>query len=164
MERWKTINEFPDYEVSNYGWVRNRNTGRVLALSENQSGLVQVGLMLNGVQHHRSVPRLVAQAFIPHPRGPFDTPINLDGDRYNNHVDNLMWRPRWFAVKYNRQFRRPYHNSILRPIVDTKTGIVCANSFDCAVMYGLLEEDVVLSILNRTYVWPTHQIFHVLEE
>lgn len=161
-EQWLTIDEFPDYSVSSYGRVRNDLTGRILSLSTTQFGLVNVGMMSGGVQYHRSVPKLVAKAFLPVRPEPFDTPINLDGDRNNNRVDNLVWRPRWFAVKYNRQFRYPYHNPILSPLVENKTGEVCQNSSECAVRYGLLEEDIVLSILNRTYVWPTYQEFALL--
>lgn len=164
QERWKTIENFIDYEVSTTGLVRSKKSGRILALSVNQFGVVNVGLWKDHVQRHRSVPRLVAKAFIPRKRNAFDTPINLDGDRHNNHVDNLTWRPRWFAVKYNRQFREPYAYPILAPIEDVKSGDVFANSFECAIYYGLLEEDLVLSILNHTYVWPTYQEFRIIEE
>lgn len=162
-EQWRRIENFPEYSVSDYGRVRTDRTGRILALSVNQFGLLQVGLMRDGVQHHRSVPLLVAKAFIPSPPGPFDTPINLDGNRHNNHVDNLVWRPRWFAIRYNQQFRYPYENPIETPVVDLKSGEVSENSFECAKKYGLLERDLVLSILNRTYVWPTYQEFGILE-
>lgn len=162
QEEWRPIENFPEYSVSNFGNVRTNKTGRILALSENQFGLLQVGLMRDGEQKHRSVPLLVAKAFIPQPTGPFDTPINLDGNRHNNHVDNLAWRPRWFAIKYNRQFRYPYPNPILAPVVNLKTGEISENSTECAKKYGLLEQDLVLSILNRTYVWPIYQEFGLL--
>jgi len=164
METWKQIELFPEYSVSDYGRIRSDKFGKILVVYENQSGVVQVGLMLDGVQRHRSVTLLVAKAFIPEPGGPFDTPINLDGDRFNNHVDNLMWRPRWFAIKYNRQFRIPYENPILTPVINLKTGEISENSFECAKRYGLLEQDVVLSILNRTYVWPIYTEFAVVED
>jgi hypothetical protein len=162
-EHWQTIDLFPEYSVSDYGRIRTDRTGRILSLSPNQYGVVQVGLMRDGIQHHRSVPLLVAKAFLFQSPGPFDTPINLDGDRNNNHVDNLAWRPRWFAIKYNRQFRYPYEFPIQAPIVDLKNGEVSDGSLDCAKRYGLLEQDLVLSILNRTYVWPTYQEFGILE-
>jgi hypothetical protein len=163
-EQWKQIEQFPEYSVSNYGNVRSNKSGRILLVSPNQFNVLQVGLMREGVQYHRSVPLLVAKAFLPLHPGPFDTPINLDGDRFNNHVDNLVWRPRWFAIKYNRQFRYPSEMHISNPIVDLKTQIVSDNSMECAKQYGLLEEDIVLAILNRTYVWPTYQEFGVLED
>lgn len=161
-EQWIDIEEFSEYAVSNYGRVRSNKSGRILSTSPNQFGVVQVGLMKDGVQYHRSVPLLVAKGFLPIKPGPFDTPINLDGDRSNNHVDNLVWRPRWFAIKYNRQFRFPYRDRIDRPIVDKKTGEVSNNSLECACRYGLLEEEIVISILTRTYVWPTYQEFRIL--
>jgi hypothetical protein len=164
MERWRPVEFFPGYSVSDHGRIRRDDWGRILALNENQYGLLQVGMMRDGVQRHRSVPLLVAKAFIPQPAGPFDTPINLDGDRHNNHIDNLAWRPRWFAIKYNQQFRYPYENPILAPIVDLKTGVISENSTECAKQYGFLEQDLVLSILNRTYVWPTYQEFGLLED
>jgi hypothetical protein len=119
--------------------------------------------MRDGIQFHRSVPLLVAKAFLDPESEPFDTPINLDGDRHNNRVENLVWRPRWFAIKYNRQFRYPYENPIHARIIDLKTRELSENSFECACRYGLLEQDLVLSILNRTYVWPTYQEFGILE-
>jgi hypothetical protein len=161
-EHWKTIPDFSEYSVSNYGNIRSNKSGRMMSVSPNQFGVVQVGLMREGVQYHRSVPLLVAKAFLPIHPGPFDTPINLDGDRQNNHVDNLVWRPRWFAIAYNRQFRYPCNNPIDSPIVDKKTGEVSPNSFECAKRYGLLEEEIVIAILNKTYVWPTYQEFRVL--
>jgi hypothetical protein len=162
-EQWITIEQFPKYSISDHGRVRHDKSGRILQCNVNQYGLLQVGLMHEGVQRHRSVPLLVAKAFLPELPGPFDTPINLDGDRYNNHVSNLAWRPRWFAIKYNRQFRYPYGRPIDEFIVDLKTGEVSENSFECAKRYGLLEEDLVYSILNRTFVWPTYQQFGIAE-
>lgn len=161
-EEWKDIDDFENYSVSTYGRIRTNNSERILITYENQSGLVQVGLMQGGQQKHRSVPLLVARAFIPQPSEPFNTPINLDGDRFNNRVDNLDWRPRWFAVKYNQQFRERYDNSIDAPLEDLETGEVTENSLECAKRYGLLEKEIVLSVTDNLYVWPTYQKFRVL--
>lgn len=164
MERWKAIRDFPGYSVSNAGRVRSDKSGRILSLSVNQYGLVCVGMVRNGIQFHRSVPLLVANAFVPREGGPFNTPINKDGDRHNNNDWNLVWRPRWFAVKYNHQFKRPYHNPITSPVEDVASGEVWNNSWEAAIYHGLLEEDLVLSILNHTFVWPTYQQFRVYQE
>jgi hypothetical protein len=163
-EQWRLIENFDGYSISNLGRVRTDKTERILRQNENQFGLLQVGMMRDGVQYHRSVPLLVAKAFIFESRVPFNTPINLDGDRHNNQVDNLAWRPRWFARRYNRQFRYPYANPIMDPIIDLKSRDVYENSWDCAQKNGLLHDDLVLSILNRTYVWPTYQEFDIYEE
>jgi hypothetical protein len=163
-EHWKHIKGFPGYLVSDHGRIQAEKSGRLLALSDNQYGVQCVGMMLEGEQRHRSVPRLVAHAFLPNETDVFDTPINLDGDRHNNHVSNLAWRPRWFAVKYNRQFREPYPYPITHPIMDMETREISENSYETAKRYGLLEGDVVLSILERTLVWPTYQKFRVVED
>jgi len=162
-ERWKPVKDFPGYEVSSYGRVRSETSGRILAPSENQYGVLQIGMMKEGTQMHRSVPLLVARSFLPRKFGAFDTPINLDGDRWNNHVENLVWRPRWFAVKYNHQFRVAPYKSIEQPIEDIETGLVSENTLDAAMTYGLLEEDLVESIEYNTFVWPTYQRFRLVE-
>jgi len=158
-ELWVPVEHFPGYSVSSQGRIRSDTWSKILSLNPNQFGVMQVGMMREGEQRHRSVPLLVAKAFIPNPGGAFDTPINLDGDRANNAVENLLWRPRWFAIKYNQQFRMHHSHRINTPIVDLKTGEVSENSLECAKRYGLLEDDLILSILNRTYVWPTYQEF-----
>lgn len=163
MEDWAPIKEFPGYSVSTRGRIRNDKTDRILTLRVNQDGVVYVGLMQDGRQRQRSVALLVATEWIPRPFGPMDTPINLNGDRYDNTVDNLQWRPRWFAVKYNQQFKHPYENPLMVPIRDVETGREYENSWVCALEHGLLEKDLVLSILNRTVVWPTLQKFEVIE-
>lgn len=163
MEHWHVIHGFEKYSVSDHGRIRNDLTDRILSLNENQYGVVVVGLMREGKQKHRSVPLLVAKSFIEKRFAAYDTPINLDGDRWNNHIDNLDWRPRWFAIQYNRQFRVPFEYPIFQPIRDTDTGEITPTSFETARRYGLLERDVVLSITNNTIVWPTHQKFHIVD-
>jgi len=163
MEEWVPIPHFDGYSVSSWGRIRADKSSRILSLNPNQFGVIQVGMMRDGEQRHRSVPLLVAKAFIPEPGGAFDTPINLDGDRTNNRVENLLWRPRWFAIKYNQQFKMTHPRRLKRPIVDLKTGEVYSGSEEGAQKFGLLEDDLILSILNRTYVWPTYQEFGLYE-
>ena len=161
--QWRAIEDFPGYSVSNLGRVRNDDRDRVLALQRNQRGVVHVGMVRNGVQHKRSVAVLVARAFLGEPEPPiFDTPIHLDGNTANNEVSNLMWRPRWFAMKYLRQFRR--EPLIQRQIQEVETGYRFNNSMDAAMRYGLLDEDIRMGIAKRTYVWPTYQHFRVVGE
>ena len=164
IEQWKVIPAFENYSVSNLGRIKSEKSGRIMSLTVNQYGVVCIGMMRDGRQYHRSVPLLVAKAFLEPSFEAFDTPINLDGDRHNNRVDNLVWRPRWFAIKYNRQFRDPYQFSIPNRVEDIKTGEISENSFECAKRYGLLEQDLVLSIFNRTYVWPTYQEFRAISD
>lgn len=160
---WVALDEFPGYSVSPLGWVRKDSTGRVLCMRINQYGVPYVGLMRNWRQNNRVLPRLVASVFVPQPNQYFDTPINLDGDRMNNRVDNLAWRPRKYAVHYVNQFKDPYPNPITTPVREADTDEEFPNSLAAACYYGLLEREVVLSILNQTIAWPTYQRFVLVD-
>jgi hypothetical protein len=161
---WMEIEGFPGYSVSNYGRVRNDNTGRILALTRTQRGVIQVGLVLDGIQYKRGVALLVAKAFLPPPKPEtFDTPIHLDGDLSNNYIGNLMWRPRWFAIRYQRQFSND-RRGFDQPIMDMGTGEWFPNSWAAAIKYGLLDREILHATLRRTYVFPTYQKFKVVKE
>lgn len=165
-EQWSEISNFPGYSVSSWGRVRRDITNTyVTPTSKSEDGLVMVGLMKwseeqhRSIQRKRSLPLLVASAFVGNPRpGVFDTPINRDGDRTNNFADNLLWRPLWFARQYIRQFVVP-HATYDDEIVDVETHITYKNTYSAAIHHGLLEQEIVMSMHNNTYVFPTGQIF-----
>ena len=122
MEDWIRIKEFPRYSVSRLGDVRNDLTGRIMRVKVTQ-GIPFVGLMgEDGLQHQRALARLVAEAFVPKENRWFTTPVNKDGDRFNNRWDNLVWRPRGFSPKYYEQFDRHYEYNyhVNRPMRDDK--------------------------------------------
>jgi hypothetical protein len=160
---WRPVMGFPGYSVNVLGQVVRESTGRFLIPRYNQDGVPYVGMMREWEQCVRSLPRLVAMAFLPRPSQYFDTPIQLDGDPSNCRADNLMWRPREYAKNYKRQFRDPYENPIKVPVRAVNEREKFPNSLAAACRYGLLEREVVLSILNRTPAWPTYQRFELVE-
>lgn len=163
MQEWREIVGFSGYSVSDEGQVLNDRTGRIMRTTMNTHGIETVGLMQFGVQRKRSVAVLVGDAFIRTARSiQFDTPINLDGNRANNRVMNLAWRPLWFARKYHQQFCIG-PQGFARKVQNIQTEEVYANTWDAATTLGLLERELVMSILNRTYVFPLYQMFQVLE-
>lgn len=86
-EKWKQINEFPEYQVSDLGRVRNR-FGYVL---QNAIGLGEYEKVCLGKNRaSRRIHRLVADAFVANPD---DKPeVNhKDGNKLNNRADNLEW-------------------------------------------------------------------------
>lgn len=159
QERWAEISEFPGYSVSDHGQVKRLDTKTLLSPTTKPGGLHMVGLMKDKQHFKRSLPLLVARAFVPpHPYPKFDTPIHLDGDRSFNHWTNLMWRPLWFARRYMQQFSDG-HQTWDTTIEDVETHIVYQDSWSAAVHHGLLDMEIVMSMLNNTYVWPTGQVF-----
>ncbi len=162
MEEWLEVQGFEDYWVSDQGRIWNRATDHFPSIRPNQLGIPYVGLRRNGISYNRSIAPIVANAFVSNPYPPpFDTPINLDGDRMNNRVDNLVWRPRWFAVKYHRQFH--FEPGGLRTrIQEVVTEEIFDTSWDAATRFGLLDRDILIAIRKDEYVWPTYHIFRAL--
>ena len=160
---WISLDElgFPDYAINELGEVRNERTGRVLRQSHNQAGICKIGLIRPYFKLQRTVAvaPLVAHTFLPDPRNEFfDSLINLDGNRSNNRVDNLMWRPRWFAIKYHQQFFNDLRGFTV-PIIELETGETFVNSWEAAIKYGLIDRDIFIASINRTNVFPTGQRF-----
>lgn len=153
-ELWRNIPDFPRYDVSSLGRIRNVETGRDMALTINQRGITYVGLMKDGVQLKRSVAVLTARAYLDIPQHVmFDTVIHLDGDRQNCAAHNLMWRPHHFTINYMRQFRED--PAWRMPVYCPETEELFYNSREMATRYGLLERDIVTAMVNEWMVWPT---------
>lgn len=159
MEEWVPLLGYPGYSISSLGRIRNDKRDRVLTVVSLPTNWTYVGIMKDGVQVKRAVSKLVCESFIPrHVNPKFTTPIHFDGDLSNCRVDNLDWRPRWFAIQHTLQFRRelPVYPDAVREI---KTGETFPNTWKAVCRYGLLYMDLVLSIVNKTYVFPTMQTF-----
>ena len=90
MDVWKTVENAPKYEVSNFGNVRKIENGRLLHQSTDNYGYKLVSIFYGGEWKTKSVHRLVATAFIRNPKG--NEQVNhKDGVKDNNHIDNLEW-------------------------------------------------------------------------
>lgn len=162
MEQWSVIDEFPNYAVSNHGRIQNLVHGRIMAPNVNQRGAPMAGLYQDddNRQHKRSIALLVANAFLQPPDSPNDTPIHLDGDKANAHVDNLMWRPRWFAIAFHKQFKSPPWCRLTVPLIETETQeLFPGGSLQVASRFGLLEKQIYKSVINGTPCLPTWQYF-----
>jgi len=159
VEEWIPLQEFPDYSVSSYGRVRSERYNRILAVIKNGRGVAMVTLPRYGVNTKRSLAKLVATAFveIPEYRIPFDTVIHLDGDNMHNCAHNLMWRPKWFAGLYNRQFKIYPRDTL--PLRDCETGEEYEDIWTAIITHGLLYRDLMVCAQDRTPVFPTFQRF-----
>lgn len=164
-EVWKPIFDFPEYAVSNHGRVMTISTERIKTASPNQQGIATVNLQREGRQNRRSLAPIVLREFgTPHPNSYFDTPIHLDGDRFNCHINNLAWRPRWFAVKYHQQFRsHPVTRRQTPRFIHIDTGREFDSYLEAARTFGLLEKDVILGLVNDTPVTPTYERFEYVD-
>lgn len=87
---WKQIYDYPNYEVSDKGEIRNIKSGRILKTRPNPRGYYYTNLSKNGNLKVFRIHRIVAQLFIPNPDGKSEV-NHIDGNKKNNAADNLEW-------------------------------------------------------------------------
>ena len=92
MEEWRAINDFPIYNVSNFGNIKNTVTGQVLKNSV-KAGYCNVSLTNENYKKTLKVHRLVALAFIDNPENKSDV-NHKDKNKLNNNLTNLEWLTR----------------------------------------------------------------------
>ena len=111
MEKWVTIQNYENYEVSNYGRIRNKISGYVTY--GRKSGGRKYYTFTFPDRKEIGVHRLVAQYFCD---GYFEGAIahHIDHDTFNNHYTNLKWitlkennhRENSFAPIKSRELKR----------------------------------------------------------
>lgn len=136
-EVWKIVNDYPNYEVSNTGRVRNRKSGRLLQQKLGREGrYMSVYLCNNGHENTQRVHRLVAKAFIPNPEN--KPQVNhIDGNRLNNHISNLEWctskENNLHAIKTELNHPGEYQK---KPIRVVETGEIFNGVVECSKAIG----------------------------
>lgn len=80
------------YFISSYGDVISygQNKKKILKGTSDKKGYLRVRLSMNDNKYSRKIHRLVALAFIPNPDN-LPEVNHKDGNKANNHVDNLEW-------------------------------------------------------------------------
>lgn len=107
-EKWRDIAGYDGrYQVSNLGRVRisdyisepckerphgARIKGKICTAKPDERGYSVISLRKGGKSFHKSVHRLVAEAFLPNPEN-CKTVIHKDGNVLNNSAENLCWKP-----------------------------------------------------------------------
>ena len=135
-EIWKTIEEFPIYEINQYGVIRNKRTGHIKKPRKDAWGYQQVGLSkgVHGKTHSKTVHRLVANTFYDGDHS--DLQVNhIDGNKTNNFIGNLELISGSANVKhaYDTHIRKPSGGrGPIRKIRIVETGQVFDNMGECA--------------------------------
>ena len=139
-ETWMDVYDFPRYQVSDQGKVRNKRTHKIKSAHYDNDGYLKVTLMniINGNKKtsRKTVHRLVAESFLggPHP----DLQVNhKNGD--DNRVVNLEWCTGSENVKhaYATGIRKPSGGrGTIRPVRVTELNTVYPNLHECAKAIG----------------------------
>lgn len=148
METWAPVKNLEKYEVSTSGRVRNASTGKLLNGSVNNRGYIRFDLCINGRRIVKHGHNLVANAFIePAPGKPY---INhKDGDKTNNHVDNLEWcTPQENAIHSAHVLGNEPTNR--RPVLCEETGRVYESVLEAERQTGVFNSQIVRCCKGRT--------------
>lgn len=99
-ELWKTVPDWPDYQVSTLGRVKRitattRNPpGHILRIGYPKCGYGKVTLCTSAKGQDKMVHLLVLETFVGPRPGPEYEGSHKDGDQTNNRLDNLEWKTR----------------------------------------------------------------------
>lgn len=99
---YKVLEDFPKYEISKSGHIRNIKTLKDKFCYKHVTGYYVVAFKVGGCKHERKVHRLVAETWLQPPtqellircraEWPYKPCVNhIDHDKTNNHVTNLEW-------------------------------------------------------------------------
>lgn len=112
-ERWKPISELEGmYEVSDKGNVRSlfTNTPKILKPRLNK-GYPAVRLVKNKRSCNRGVGKLVLLTFAGCPPPGSRTVKHIDGNPYNNNLENLKWNVRKsYCLPINQEARQLFYD------------------------------------------------------
>ena len=86
----KPIEGYPNYEISNYGHIRNVKTGKIKIPQMRRDGYKVVLLWKNNKPNCLTIHRLIAIHFLPNSQN-YDFIDHIDRKRTNNSLSNLRW-------------------------------------------------------------------------
>ena len=96
-ERWKTVEQIPVYEISDWGRLRRKpnlpggHSGIIKHIQVcPKGGYLQYRVRINTKKSARYIHRLVAEAFVEGRVSGLQV-HHIDGDKLNNHWSNLKW-------------------------------------------------------------------------
>lgn len=141
-EKWKPVVGYEGlYDVSNYGRIKSKKrsgTRGGIIRPKTRRGYFCVDLCKQDKRKTVDVHRLVAEAFIPNPKG--KPQVNhKDEDKKNNVVENLEWCTCAYNINYGTAIKRMVTTQEKRrtPFIDLETGEVYKSRTEYANEKGI---------------------------
>lgn len=157
---WRTINDYPNYEVNNAGEVRNVKTNKVLKPRPSTKGYDRVSLYNKDGQRDAYIHRLVAQYFCDGYSNDLDV-NHKNGHKTTNRSDNLEWCTRSENIRhaYETHLREPSGPHPIRKVKVVETGEIYNSARECARAIGGSQAHVS-RCLNGEY--SQHKGYHFI--
>lgn len=99
MSEFVPLERDSNYGVSRDGRVISFRKNKILTPKQNWDGYLRVQLWSHRHCEYVSIHRLIAETFIPNPHQ-YPVVNHRDGNKTNNHVDNLEWCTQRENVKH----------------------------------------------------------------
>jgi HNH endonuclease/NUMOD4 motif len=99
-EEWRMVPDFPRYDASTMGRIRNRGTGRYMTLKRARDGYLHIGLTKDGTPHEKLVHRIIAQTWLENPSPEMGLVNHKNRERHDNRIINLEWCTRSYNAKH----------------------------------------------------------------
>ena len=120
VEQWTRIDNYDNYELSNFGNIRNRKTMKMLKPGICGQGHMKVSLYKNGKGKTHGVHVLVAKGFVDNPHNK-KIVGHIDKNPTNNHFENERSEFRAFKNFLNAQisnvhFQNKFLNVRIPPV------------------------------------------------
>lgn len=87
---WKTINDYPNYQISKCGIVKN-NKDKILKQRINRNGYQIINLSKGNIKKTFPIHRLIGMHYIERKNENLCILDHIDRDKLNNSIENLRW-------------------------------------------------------------------------
>lgn len=140
-EHWKQIKDFPNYNISSFGNVKNNLTDKILKPCL-KSGYYHISLVNNKIKKTLKIHRLVAVYFLENLENKSEV-NHKDKNKLNNTIDNLEW----MTKKENNQHKSiglVYSSNKNKPVLrlDKNTGEILQ-------LYSSIEDAGLWAVQNN---------------
>lgn len=153
--RWKKIEGYEKYSVSDTGLVRNTKSGRFLTCAKDKDGYLYVSFPKNGKIKKVRLHRLVATTFIPNPENK-ETVDHINGDKEDNSVGNLQW------LSYGDNLEK-YWGKHRKPVICLESGVIYPSTYRAATELGVSQPHIA-EVCNKKRKHEKHLHFEYLQE
>lgn len=149
---WKTINGFENYEINQFGQIKNKLSGMLKRHTTAKNGYPTVTLYKNNKGKRFYIHRLIAIYFIPNPNN-LPTVNHKDGNKLNNEVNNLEW------VSYSLNNKHAYEKGLK---IVTKKMLDHAKTLNNSMLqnnpYGANRKPIIATINGVEKEFPNVEI------